>query len=452
MTSFVGKKVLITGAGGGIGSCLAENFAQSGAILILTDINESSLEQTAAKLKSYGTQVYTKVTDSSKRDQVEALASFVINDLGGLDVLVNNAGVGHTGEMVETSLETWKRLFDINFWGPLYHVYAFLPHFMEKKSGHIVNVSSGQAYFRLPTWGVYATMKLALSCFSETLRYEIKHHNIKVTTVYPFMVNTPFYKDIKGETIGTWLSMKLLPFYSMKPDSVSKIIFRAIEDGKAIEKVNVLNDVGYYLHLSPSLFNVVSKITYSFLGKKNRYSGKKHACDGPDCTGACNGSGRCFFKKTGFKMDEVMSGSHRFEPGFGPSGEHPMEFCATWGPSNILEWANPFGNNFMTQELEGHVTVGGLCEKAPCKGTLELKYFDEHKIRYSFDFEVNGKKYHFTGEKINIQPWNLPVSHTTCYGVLTDVETGQLISKSTTYFRFKTSAQFVSSFRLVFSN
>lgn len=153
-------------------------------------------------------------------------------------------------------------------------------------------------------------------------------------------------------------------------------------------------------------------------------------------------------KRFGFRMDEVMSGDHWFEPGCGPSGKLPFEFRVTWGPDDIRTWANPFGEAFMCQPLAGTVTVGGLCENAPCEGTLELRYFDEHKLRYRFTFEAGGKRYRYVGEKVNIQPWNLPVSHTTCYGVLTEEDTGKLISKSVTHFRLKTIPGFLASLRL----
>ena len=152
--------------------------------------------------------------------------------------------------------------------------------------------------------------------------------------------------------------------------------------------------------------------------------------------------------RVGFCMDEVMSGDHEFEPGFGERGRRPMEFRVTWGPKHLGKWINPFGGEFMTQPLEGTVTIDGLCENAPCCGTLELKYFTEHLLRYTFEFEADNKRYKFVGEKVNIKPWNLPVSHTTCYGVLTEAATGKLVSKSVTHFRMLTAPAFMASMRL----
>ncbi len=149
----------------------------------------------------------------------------------------------------------------------------------------------------------------------------------------------------------------------------------------------------------------------------------------------------------GFRMDEVMSGEHVFEPGHGPAGRHPFEFTVTWGPDDLWTWIDPDDPGFLTQPLEGTVTVGGLCESAPCRGRLELRYFDEHALRYTFEFEVSGRRYRYLGEKVNIQPWNLPVSHTTCYGVLTEADGGRLVSRSVTHFRFRTIPAFLRSLR-----
>ncbi|MBF0106263.1 MAG: hypothetical protein HQM16_13165 [Deltaproteobacteria bacterium] len=152
-------------------------------------------------------------------------------------------------------------------------------------------------------------------------------------------------------------------------------------------------------------------------------------------------------KRMGFVIDETMTGYHRFERLATPSEKKFMEFKVSWGPKNIAAWINPYSSEFMVQPLWGHVTIEGLCHQTPCKGTLELKYFDEHIIRYTFEFKVKGKEYVFIGEKVNIQVWNLPVSHTTCFGRLTEKTTGRLVSTSVTYFKFSTMIKFLSSLR-----
>lgn len=153
--------------------------------------------------------------------------------------------------------------------------------------------------------------------------------------------------------------------------------------------------------------------------------------------------------RIGFQMDEIMSGEHEFEPGMGPEGKHAFEFCVTWGPEDISSWINPQSENFMTQPLQGTITAGGLCNHAPCRGTLKLAYFSEHKIRYIFDFKAKGTDYQFIGEKVNIKPWNLPVSHTTCFGTVVEKETNKLVSRSVTFFRMRTAPAFMTSFRII---
>ena len=125
-----------------------------------------------------------------------------------------------------------------------------------------------------------------------------------------------------------------------------------------------------------------------------------------------------------------------------------MEFVIDWGPHNFSSWINPQNKDFLTQPLKGHVTVEGLCERKPCTGTLELKYFTEYRIRYTFTFKAKGKTYCYVGEKVNIKPWNLPISHTTCFGRLTEKATGKLVSTSIVYFRLRTLIKFLLSFRL----
>jgi hypothetical protein len=152
--------------------------------------------------------------------------------------------------------------------------------------------------------------------------------------------------------------------------------------------------------------------------------------------------------RVGFQLDEVMSGTHEFEPNRGPRGTFPFEFRVNWGPRNVLEWGNPWHHEFLCQPLSGRVTMGGLCDDVPCEGSLKLRYFTKRTIRYRFDFAVENARYRYLGEKVNILPWNLPTSHTTCFGTVVDLATGVLISRSVTHFRLKTTFDFVTSFRL----
>lgn len=119
------------------------------------------------------------------------------------------------------------------------------------------------------------------------------------------------------------------------------------------------------------------------------------------------------------------------------------------GTKNLARWINPSAPGFMTNDLKGRVTVGGLCENIPCQGTLELRYFDQQKIRYTFQFTVDNETYTYVGEKTQIYPWNLPYSHTTCFGEIKRNSDGLVISKSITHFDMNTMPEFLSSFQLL---
>lgn len=153
----------------------------------------------------------------------------------------------------------------------------------------------------------------------------------------------------------------------------------------------------------------------------------------------------------GFTITETMRGEHEFVPPFGPPGKRPMEFRVTWGPKRLRTWLDSAGEQFLASDLRGSVTVDGLCREAPCAGRIELRYFRDRTIRYVFDFEAGGSPYRFAGEKAYIRPWNLPWSHTTCFGSIARTDTGQLVSTSVTRFRLRSLPSFLASFRLLAS-
>jgi len=200
MRSFKNKNVIITGAAGDVGKNLAKKIAKHEANLILSDVNLEGLQELKNDIEStYDTKVRIDGLDITNEQKVKIFSEEVLKEFGSIDLLINNAGIGHYAELAETSIETWKQLLEVNLWGALYHVHAFLPSMIERESGHIVNVSSGQAFFRMPTWGAYAVTKLAMGAYSEVLRHEVKKFNINVTTCYPYMINTGFYNEIPGE-------------------------------------------------------------------------------------------------------------------------------------------------------------------------------------------------------------------------------------------------------------
>ena len=151
----------------------------------------------------------------------------------------------------------------------------------------------------------------------------------------------------------------------------------------------------------------------------------------------------------GFTITETMSGHHEFEPECGPEGRRPMEFRVRWGAPELLEYLNPKSGRFLISDLEGTVTIDGLCLEAPCRGRFELRYFSDQTIRYTFEFDANGTTYEYAGHKVNIWPWNLPFSHTTCFGTIKEQRSGKLVSRSVVYFKLWALPGFLASLRPV---
>lgn len=157
-------------------------------------------------------------------------------------------------------------------------------------------------------------------------------------------------------------------------------------------------------------------------------------------------------RRVGFRIDETMRGTHRFVRDFpagkvGAGTELPLAFRATWGHPRVWEYFNPAGEAFLRSPLEGRITAGGLCLEAPLAGTLELRYLQDATVRYRFEFEARGQLWRYQGEKRDIRPWNLHRTHTTCYGTISEAQTGEPLSDSVTYFDLKQLPRFLLSLR-----
>ncbi len=268
MVEMRGKQVLITGAARGIGLATAGFFADAGSRLVITDRDEEELAQAAEQVRRRGSEVTAQVVDVTDQQAVEALAAELEEKNRSPDVLINNAGVGHHGSLASTSIETWRRLIEVNLMGALYHIYAFLPAMRRRGSGHIVNISSGQAYFKLPTWGAYSAVKAALGSMSETLHFELRRWGIWVTTVYPFLARTAFYDNVEARSAGARLSMKVLPYTADSPEKVGRLIFEAVRKRKRVERINLINDLGFISQVVPGMLPLVCRAADAVLSER----------------------------------------------------------------------------------------------------------------------------------------------------------------------------------------
>jgi NADP-dependent 3-hydroxy acid dehydrogenase YdfG len=228
---------VVTGAGSGIGRALAQGLAQRGCALALADINPDSLAETVALVRSQTRLVTSQQLDVADRAAVEEFAAAVVREHGRVNLLINNAGVALGGTVEEVSIENITWLLNINFWGMVYGVKAFLPVLKQQPAAHIVNLSSVFGLFAPPGQAAYAASKFAVRGFSESLRMELAATNVRVSCVHPGGVKTNIARSARVEGLteeqreqGRELFERVL---RMPPEQAAAVILRGIEANRA---------------------------------------------------------------------------------------------------------------------------------------------------------------------------------------------------------------------------
>ncbi|WP_026293783.1 3-ketoacyl-ACP reductase [Saccharibacillus kuerlensis] len=185
------QTAVITGAGKGIGRAAAEALAAEGVHLGLIARSASDLESLSSELKEkYGVNVFVQPADVSVRTEIEAAVTSLHEQLGAIDILINNAGTASFGKLAEMDPDEWERIIRVNLMGPYYTTRAALPFMLEQNSGSILNVSSTAGEKGFATGSAYCASKAALNGMSEALMQEVRKSNIRVTTLTPSTVNT----------------------------------------------------------------------------------------------------------------------------------------------------------------------------------------------------------------------------------------------------------------------
>lgn len=241
MTSLQGSIVAVTGAANGIGRATALAFAQRGSSLALYDIDESGLEKVHAQIEETGGKAITKKVDVSSEAEVTAMVRHAIDELGGLDVLVNNAGVAVSGPADATPIEDWKWIADINMWSHVYAIRAALPHFQERGSGHLVHVSSAAGILGAPGLPAYNMTKFAVFGIAESLAVSLQGTGVKVSVVCPLWVDTDITdrgRITADPNLGVdpatmkQLGRELLRTAGIPPEKVADAIVSGVEEDR----------------------------------------------------------------------------------------------------------------------------------------------------------------------------------------------------------------------------
>ena len=197
MKNLNGKVIALTGAGSGIGRCLAIQLAQHGSHLSLSDVDEAGLKETK-ELLSQDIVVSTHIVDVADREQVYAWAENTVKDHGHVDCIINNAGVASTASIEEIRYEDFNWVFNVVFYGVLYGTKAFLPHLKQRPDAHIVNISSVNGFVATPRNGAYACAKHAVKALNQTLQQELRGTSVNITSVHPGGVKTNIARNARS--------------------------------------------------------------------------------------------------------------------------------------------------------------------------------------------------------------------------------------------------------------
>lgn len=188
-----GLRVLLTGGSSGIGAALAERLAAAGAIVGVTARDEGRLDAVLRRCQDHVPECRSWSCDLAEPEQVDDLAVRALDELGGVDVLINNAGVPKRKHVTLLDAATIEVITRINYLAPVQLTLALLPHMLQRGSGRIVNVSSVAATLSSPGEAAYDASKAALAVFSEAMAVDVWDTGIKVLVVYPGVVDTPLF-------------------------------------------------------------------------------------------------------------------------------------------------------------------------------------------------------------------------------------------------------------------
>ncbi|GAB4404948.1 MAG: hypothetical protein OHK0053_30630 [Microscillaceae bacterium] len=247
------KIVLITGGAQGIGKLLGQKCLQEGAkALVIWDLNAELLHQTAEAFRAEGYTVYPYQVDVSQVHQIEAQAARVLDEVGRVDLLFNNAGIVVGKLFKEHQASDIDRTLQINVAGVMHVARVFLPAMLEAGTGHIVNIASASSLTPNPKMSVYAASKWAVLGWSESLRLELEREgkDLHVTTVLPSYINTGMFSGVKAPLITPILD----------PEYISREIIRAVKNKQ------ILLLAPWSVHLLPILRGILPTRVFDFVG------------------------------------------------------------------------------------------------------------------------------------------------------------------------------------------
>ncbi|MGH3753857.1 MAG: SDR family oxidoreductase [Pseudonocardiaceae bacterium] len=263
--------VVITGAGSGIGRACALEFAEHGAEVVVTDIDQQAAERTAALARTLGPGAHAYPVDVSDGGAVEKFATVLREQHGIPDIVINNAGIGVAGPFLDTSVADWERVIDVNLWGVI-HGCRVLGGLLVAggAGGTIVNIASAAAYLPSRALPAYTTTKAAVLALSQCLRGELAEHGVGVVAVCPGFVHTNIASTTRFVGLDTTeertTQQRIAALYRRRnftPDRAAREILRAVERNAAIAPITPEAKVGLLAsRLTPGLVRALARLDH----------------------------------------------------------------------------------------------------------------------------------------------------------------------------------------------
>lgn len=252
MSKIKNRNVLVTGGASGLGKLLGTRCLEKGARnLVIWDINEDILYKTAAELQAQGYAIHPYLVDVTDTDAVEAAAADVIEKLGTIDILFNNAGIVVGKDFEDHTAKDIDLTMQINVTACMHVTRVFLPEMIRRERGHIINIASAAGLIPNPKMSVYVASKWAVIGWSESIRIELEkaYHNMHVTTVMPGYIDTGMFEGVEPPMLMPMLKPK---------DIVNKII-------KAVRYNDVFVQEPWIVKLTPMLRGILPPRLFDFI-------------------------------------------------------------------------------------------------------------------------------------------------------------------------------------------
>jgi NAD(P)-dependent dehydrogenase (short-subunit alcohol dehydrogenase family) len=226
----IDKRIFITGGASGLGRALGERYARAGFRVCIGDLNEQRGTEVARALGN-GAQ-FLRCDVTHERDLSEA-AAWLERTWGGVDIVVNNAGVALAGAIDETSMHDWQWIVDVNLLGVVRGCKVFTPLLKKQRSGHIINVASLSGLVHLPMMSAYSATKAAVVALSETLRLELEPHGIGVSVVCPGFFRTNLIESLRtSDAELAAITRKLVERAPIGAEVIADKVFQGVARGE----------------------------------------------------------------------------------------------------------------------------------------------------------------------------------------------------------------------------